>query len=185
MVCCKRTQCIWKLGFQGACIGVVLSAWSAIIAGGGAEAWSFISKRGFALHPIKGAACLARGKLHASRQFVFLVFTQYINHINLIKPTYYLPSTLPYPFLPYYRTMTMTMTRYHDQIPWPYHDNANHSIQYNTIQHNTEQYNTEHTITYNYIQIHATTCNYMQLHATIYMQLHYNYITLTPLHTVT
>ena len=107
MVCCKRTQCTVNLGFRGACIGVVLSAWSAIIAGGGAEAWSFISKRGFALHPIKGAACLARGKLHASRQFVFLVFTQYINHINLIKPTYYLPSTLPYPFLPYYRTTTI------------------------------------------------------------------------------
>ena len=103
MVCCKRTQGTWKLGFRGACIGVVLSAWSAIIAGGGAEAWSFISKRGFALHPIKGASMNRSGKLHAYRYNSICMFCLYI----IYKPTYYLPSTLPYPFLPYYHTMTI------------------------------------------------------------------------------
>ena len=66
------------------------------------------------------------------------------------------------------------MTRYHD------HTMTMLTIAYNTIQYNTTQNNTIQNT-----PLRTITSKYMQLHSTIYMQLHYNYITLTPLHTVT
>ena len=123
MVCCKRTPCTWKMAFRGACIGVVLSAWSAIIAGGGAEAWSFISKRGFALHPVQGAFLNRPGKLHAIyidtktiKNICIYIYTIVYLHTLLCSTLSYHTMTIPCPY-----TMTIpcpyTMPIYHDQIP--------------------------------------------------------------------
>ena len=138
MVGCKRTQCTWKLGFGGACIGVVLSAWSAIIVGGGAEAWSFISKRGFALHPIQGAFLNRPGKLHGhidTKNICIYIYTYITTYPTLLYSTLsYHTMTIPCPY-----TMTIQYRTYHTIS----------NSTYNYIQLYTCNYMQLHTITYN------------------------------------